>query len=85
MIFLKKYLTTASLAILLSSGMFINGDNVEAASNSNIVAASTWTWYYTDYTLVDGWYEKWYINHSSGQNKKETYNASGKLIKVTYY
>lgn len=51
--------------------MAINGGNVEAASNLNeVTATSTWTWYYTDYKLVDGWYEMWYINHATETRKK---------------
>lgn len=56
-------------------------------STSSVTVASTtkWTWYYTDYTLLDGWYEKWYINFETEKRKKETYNSKGQLVKVTYY
>ncbi|MEK4125322.1 MULTISPECIES: hypothetical protein [Lysinibacillus] len=90
---MKKYIVTASLTMFLASGFAFNAEatnNVEATNDlkeTTVYSSSTntWTWYYTDYTLNDGWYEKWYRNHATGQKKKETYTASGKLYNVTYY
>jgi len=92
---LKKYVVTTSLAMLLASGMAFNAEattNRETEEINNLEettvyssSTNTWTWYYTDYTLNEGWYEKWYRNHATGQKKKETYTASGKLYNVTYY
>lgn len=82
----KKWLVSIAATVILASGLTYNPKNVEAKSNfDEITVNSTWTWYYTDYTLADGWYEKWYINHSTGKKKKETYNSLGKLVGVKFY
>lgn len=83
---LKKFFASASLAIILASGLIFGASPTEAKSSSiQITATNTWTWYYTDYTYNDGWYAKWYKNFSTGQQKKETYNSKGKLMSVNYY
>ncbi|MFC9542654.1 hypothetical protein ACFTQ7_22735 [Lysinibacillus sp. NPDC056959] len=87
---MKRYLTATSLAVALASGLTFGFgiEKAEATSNNNeIIAAatSTWTLYYTDYAYNDGWYAKWYRNHTTGQKKKETYMANGKLYSVDYY
>ncbi|WP_139996327.1 hypothetical protein [Kurthia sp. Dielmo] len=82
---MKKYLIAAQVALGLTiGGMFYQAQDTEAASNS-VTTSSTWSLYYIDYTYTDGWYAKWYINHSTGQKKKETYMANGKLYSVKYY
>ncbi|MEW4226388.1 hypothetical protein [Rossellomorea marisflavi] len=45
-----------------------------------------WKWYYTDYSLNDDWYEKWYkYEDGAGTHYKiELYNSKGKLQKTRY-
>lgn len=46
----------------------------------------TWKWYYTDYSLNDGWYEKWY-KYEDGAGihyMVKTYNSKRSLIKTRY-
>lgn len=63
----------------------------EASSIDNIktknveIQADKWIYYYTYYTLSDGWYEKWHRNDNSISNRSykiETYNSSGKLVRT---
>ncbi|WP_107842055.1 hypothetical protein [Metasolibacillus meyeri] len=92
---MKKYVLTTSLTMLLASGIAFNAEATTSGETESInnleetmvysSSALKWDWYYTDYTLNDGWYEKWYRNHATGKQKKETYTASGKLYRVTYY
>lgn len=81
---MKKALVSSFTAVLLVSGSFVtvNSSNTVQAAEK-VVVTSSWVWYYTDYTLSDGWYEKWYRN--GDRQKKETYNSNGKLVRTVYY
>lgn len=79
---MKKFLIAAQVALGLTvGGMFYEAQDAEAA----VTTSSTWSLYYIDHTYTEGWYAKWYINHSTGKKKKETYMANGKLYSVSYY
>lgn len=46
----------------------------------------TWKWYYTDYSLSNGWYEKWYkYEDGAGTHYMvKTYDSNGNLKRTRY-
>ena len=97
-----KIIITATLFVTLISGALTNGVEA-ASDNTNSLnpvestvgtysipnpgSGYTWTWYYTDYSLNDGWYEKWY-KYTDGAGTHymvKTYDSNGNLRGTRYY